>query len=122
MVFLTLAISIAAFWSAYIFQGQLTVARETMESQTRPWIGIENDLSGWTSDPFMVKLRNYGPSPAISDLHNIVFWLIRSGIPTPKLFDSYKICEESARAGFAIGGESQFSSVIFPGVDNATVL
>jgi hypothetical protein len=39
IVILTLAIAIAAIWSACIFQRQLTLARETMESQTRPWVG-----------------------------------------------------------------------------------
>ena len=38
-VVLTFGIAIAAFWSACIFQSQLTVARKTMEAQARPWVG-----------------------------------------------------------------------------------
>jgi hypothetical protein len=41
MVILTVAVALAAFWSAYLFQGQLTVLRRQFEATDRPWIKVE---------------------------------------------------------------------------------
>jgi hypothetical protein len=80
MVILTLAIAVAAFWSACIFQGQLTVARKTMEAQTRPWVGNgeieikqptflvypDNPIQARAQVDFTIELpiKNVGNSPA----------------------------------------------------------
>jgi hypothetical protein len=81
MVILTLAIAVAAFWSARIFQGQLTIARKTMEAQTRPWVGNgeieikqpmflvypDNPIQARTQVNFTIELpiKNVGNSPAL---------------------------------------------------------
>jgi len=78
---LTLCVAIAAFWSAWIFQGQLTVARKTMEAQTRPWVGNgkvevkettflvypDNPIQARTQFDFVVDIpiKNVGNSPAL---------------------------------------------------------
>lgn len=41
MVLLTLLIAVAAFWSAWIFQGQLSEAHRATEIQERPWLSVE---------------------------------------------------------------------------------
>lgn len=77
---LTVLIAIAAFWSAFIFQGQLEEARRLTEISERPWLSVEiSPLSGisWTKgaapasglngSPFMklkVSIKNVGKSIA----------------------------------------------------------
>jgi hypothetical protein len=41
VVALSLGVAGAAFWSAWIFQGQLTEARRATEIQERPWLSVE---------------------------------------------------------------------------------
>jgi hypothetical protein len=41
MVLLTVLVAAAAFWSAWIFQGQLTEARRATEIQERPWLSVD---------------------------------------------------------------------------------
>ena len=76
---LTFCIAVAAIWSAWIFQGQLTEARRTtsltrqqLEASIRPWIAVDFEIIGpITFDangvviPFATRLRNVGHSPAI---------------------------------------------------------
>ena len=80
LVTLTIGIAIAAFWSACIFQGQLTEARRLTEISERPWLSVEIfPLSGisWiegappaselNDSPFMklkVSIKNVGKSIA----------------------------------------------------------
>lgn len=68
MIFLTVLVVIAAFWSAFIFQGQLTAARDTLVIAQRPWLGIDSspaivvEGAHWK---IVFRVKNYGPSPAL---------------------------------------------------------
>jgi len=73
MVILTLLVAIAAFWSACIFQGQLTVARTAAEAQERPWVSAKISLSrplSFTDKGASIGvaaiLKNVGHSPALN--------------------------------------------------------
>jgi hypothetical protein len=65
---LTVVIAIAAFWSAFIFQGQLAIARDTLVIGQRPWLGIDSkptvEVEGnrWK---VVFRVKNYGVSPAL---------------------------------------------------------
>jgi len=65
---LTVVIAIAAFWSAFVFQKQLTDARDTLVVGQRPWLGIDSEptieVEGkrWT---VVFRVKNYGRSPAL---------------------------------------------------------
>ncbi len=95
MVILTLGIAIAAFWSAWIFQGQLTDSQNAnnrsegqWETQQRPWVGLSGGVEFTKPPIFQVfavnaakstgielsiafKVKNFGLSPAFKTASEI---------------------------------------------------
>jgi hypothetical protein len=90
LVALTVLIAVAAFWSAWIFQGQLSQAREATRlverqwnEQQRAWVGPSGEfrmirpprfeayklkkLMPMVTVEFSVDLKNWGASPATSE-------------------------------------------------------
>lgn len=73
-VILTFLIAVAALWSAWIFQGQLSEARRATDVQARPWISVEDvSISGGEDlivgekvimTTVAVAIKNIGHSPA----------------------------------------------------------
>jgi len=84
-----LAVSIAAS------QQSNTLAREAIEAQNRPWLGIDGDITNPRTEiipganppveevSFNFNLRNYGQSPATQVAYR---FRLASGIPKPSLF------------------------------------
>jgi len=124
-VILTFFIAIAAFWSACIFQRQLTVARETMEAQTRPWVGNgeievkqptflvypDNPIEARTQIDFVidVPIKNVGSSPALHVEMGLVGTMTEQ-IAAPPTMETMM---ESA-CGFADRSGKSVGEVLFP--------
>ncbi len=125
MVLLTFAIAVAAFWSACIFQRQLTVARDTMDAQTRPWVGNgkieikntmflvypDNPMQARTQFDFEINvpLKNTGNSPALNVEMGV------NGTMTKEIgaFATVQPMMESACGG-ANGNAAKVGTVLFP--------
>ena len=131
-VILTFGIAIAAFWSACIFQGQLTVARKTMEAQTRPWVGngeIEvkqptflvypnNPIQGRTQVSFVIDIpiKNVGNSPAFH-VETELNGTMTEQIAAPPTMDTMM---ESA-CGWADRNAKSVGGVLFPNSPDTTL-
>jgi hypothetical protein len=125
MVILTLAIAAAAFWSACIFQGQLTVARETMEAQTRPWVGNgeievkqptfivypDNPIEARTQVDFTIDIpiKNVGNSPAFH-VEAGVNGTMTEQIAAPSTMDTMM----EFACGLADGNAKSVGGILFP--------
>ncbi|HLV95521.1 MAG TPA: hypothetical protein VKS44_10060 [Candidatus Acidoferrales bacterium] len=131
-VVLTLLIAIAAFWSACIFQGQLTVARQTMEAQTRPWVGSgevkvknpmfvvypSNPIQGRTQISFAIDIpiKNFGNSPAFHVDTEV------GGTMTEQVGSSPNIdAEMEYTCGRADGNAKSVGGVLFPNSSGTTL-
>lgn len=75
VVGLTLAVAVAAVWSAWVFQGQLHEAQKSTRLSVRPWVGLDEggaiettplqiDESGNVSLTYTIRAKNYSSSPA----------------------------------------------------------
>ncbi|HEX4773254.1 MAG TPA: hypothetical protein VH351_20640 [Bryobacteraceae bacterium] len=89
VVALTLLVAIAAFWSAWIFQGQLAEMHKATEIQERPWLSVEaqpvNGLS-WVNgqQPVLVlkfAIKNVGHSIAKSSQLDVKMFPTSVGMP-----------------------------------------
>jgi hypothetical protein len=73
---LTLGVAIAAFWSAWIFQGQLTETRNDAVTDQRAWLGIQTQKLSTHAidqgkgliniDHIVIPALNSGKSPALN--------------------------------------------------------
>jgi len=131
-VFLTLLIAAAAFCSAWIFQGQLTVARQTMEAQTRPWVGNgkievkettflvypDNPIRARTQVDLVIEvpLKNVGNSPAL----NVETSVIATMTEQIGAFPTVEPMMESACGG-ADKNAKAVGQVLFPNSPDTTV-
>lgn len=128
MVILTLAIAIAAFWSGCIFQGQLTIARQVLESQTRPWVNIKS-ISVNPDSNFVIQhggtnglnmsldftLENFGQSP--SERTAVAF---TSDFVPNEIKERYSVHELMDRSCREADGQSEADTVngTDPGIDS----
>ena len=101
------------------------IAQQAINAQTRPWLGIESDLTSIKTDisekniyvSFDFRLRNYGQSPAIKVSHAFDFSLpykyLRAGTAQTAA------CERAERASSVVDKPDFFPSIIlasiFPG-------
>jgi len=73
LVILTLLVAVAGFWSAFIFQGQLTEARNLSKRQFSPYLLYEGGkaelIEGGRSLKVSVQVKNFGQTPAYSATH-----------------------------------------------------
>lgn len=131
---LTLLIAAAAFWSAWIFQGQLTQANQANEltekqwkAQQRPWIGISqggatlpSQLSVQVFKPaprpgtsveinVSMRLKNFGVSPAFKVYPQVMVMLSKSNDVSPPQFEMWSTCEMADHPAEFEG------NVMFPG-------
>jgi hypothetical protein len=116
LVGLTVAIAIAAFWSAWIFQGQLTLADKQWKSQQVPWLGLDEStvsvspllkvVAGPPSskEPVLMvtmtySVKNFGPSPAFNESDSIMAIAYHDG---PKPVEQMRLeCEMQDHASLS---------------------
>jgi hypothetical protein len=141
MVVLTLLVAIAAFWSACIFQSQLSAARvanglnkKQWEAQNRPWVGVSGNVEFPKQPIFQVftsatpkntgieitttfKTKNFGISPAFKTAAKIQ---VEMRDDSMTLLD-YQMKGACGIADQTSGGEGSVAfqnSVIFPSGEN----
>ena len=109
---------------AYATETANTATREAMDTQMRPWIGIENprDVAVDSEDVrFSLSLVNFGATPAIEVMMQPRFLLLPPKNDTYSVFETYKICENSSK----IRSDPEHAvdvTVIFPGRDAMTTV
>jgi hypothetical protein len=126
MMLLTLGTAVAAFWSAFIFQGQLKLAREAMETQSRPWLtsGVieikDTTFLAYPDNPTQARsqmdfeidipLKNVGFSPALN-VHNGVIGTMTRNTTSPS---SMETMMQSACGEAGITPPKEVGQVVFP--------
>jgi hypothetical protein len=109
-VLLTVLIAGAAFWSAWIFEGQLTEMHNDTILNHRAWIGVDRpiELDSIVLDPkdakanYVVTLRNYGSSVALH-VGISAYAVVRAQDIFPRL---HTACDEAASTSNGIMAES----------------
>lgn len=115
VVGLTLVVAIAAFYSAWVFQGQLTAANKELELSERPWIALEIAKAspfrfapaggaGMTID---ITMHNLGHSPAIE------IYRVEKLLPWPT-GDGTSDVKEACREAAQYRDHLQLTTVLFP--------
>lgn len=97
------------------------IARQAMETQTRPWVGIDGDPFDMqvteSNITFKLNLRNYGQSPALGVSSTPWFVITHTKDFTSRVFDRYTICSRAgSRAQTQPSGNVE---IIFPGKDES---
>jgi hypothetical protein len=94
--------------------------RGAMETQTRPWIGIDGDpLDIEPNGPgirFKLRLINYGQSPAVGVANSPSFALVHSKDYSSRLFDRYNICPQTSKVTDDVQRRGNVD-IVFPGVN-----
>src|SRR6266853_1218431 len=118
---LTIAIAIAAFWSAFIFQGQLTEAKKQTRLSVRPWVGLDEgpnaietsslqiDKDGNASLVYKIVAKNYSSTPAAN------VWAMANLVVADDLNTVYE--QQRYACGDAVIGKPDIGLVLFQGRD-----
>lgn len=133
-VFITIVIAFIGAQQACIYKKQLDVMSgqlTLMEAQTRPWIGTVGDVEFGdgtiTSNPakasvnFKLKLRNYGPSPAVFASRG-EFEIVPApqAIPRFWFFEKFKMCDKADRT-FDQSNLWKHFYIVYPGEEGAVI-
>jgi hypothetical protein len=118
---LTLLIALAAFWSAWIFQGQLDEAQRSTRLAVRPWIGLDEGLQAIENTPlqidamgnanlvYTIRAKNYSNAPASN------VWADANLVVADDLNTVYE--QQGYACGDAVIGKPDIGLVLFQGKD-----
>lgn len=136
-VLLTFLIAVAALWSAWIFQGQLTEARRATDlgekqwkAQQRPWVGLSGNVELPKPPLFQVfvstaskataielhivfKIKNFGVSPALKTASEVEIEL-RDNTLTLSQYAMKGACSHADWTSQGEGSVAFANSVVFP--------
>jgi hypothetical protein len=136
-VLLTLAVALAAFWSAWIFQGQLGEAHRATElsekqwkAQQRPWVGLSGNIEFPKQPTFQVftsatpkntaieitttfRIKNFGISPAFKTASEIQIEMRDNAMTLPE-YRMKGACSLADQTSEGEGSVAFQNSVIFP--------
>lgn len=118
---LTFLVAVAAFWSAWIFQGQLNEVRRSTRLSVRPWVGLDEGLDAIETTPlqvnaggtaglvYTIRTKNYSNTPAAN------VWAMAQLVVADDLNTAYE--QQGYMCSDAVIGKPDIGMVLFQGRD-----